>query len=510
MMSAKDAASLDPLYYNKDQFIDTKALSDKVRNYLYYNQIPWERFARVVLGIGQSRLSVLLGQPESWDTLKLRVKTYYMRMNEWMDVRATYGNNPYKKPMKNIGGPNRTKQAKRVKLAPKPRTLFTWDKKREEEEAQRATDQLTWDKKREEEEAQRATDLLIAANLDPMEGIGFMNQFQEFIQHSTPIRRHQGTGNKSLEDPDSWMDEGATVTLENLMGEGGDQPRVETQTIKQFCDLTAEELSSCKVIFPEYLQEIQQEEEENEEDVVTHVQILENGQQDNTVAKPQVLEEDTVSNLEVRDDGQQADTMTNLQVPVDRQPDDAQLPEVRVDLDQTSTDLHTLMAADSDLAELGGLPDLSDLPGLEDGLASLEAIDISSLDDSSFVLPDYPSLTITKLPLHSTQLSQDSSMTFSVSGEEESSFKICNVTSLAEVEFQGRSLEDADPSVGSPQGQALQILGNSLDDADMSFLCPEDKEEDETVHGGVSSIGIPIAAQDDSGISTANQECYFH
>ena len=38
---------------------------------------------------------------------------------------------------------------------------------------------------------------------------------------------------QSLEDPDSWMDEGATVTLENLMGEGGDQPRVETQTIKQ-------------------------------------------------------------------------------------------------------------------------------------------------------------------------------------------------------------------------------------------------------------------------------------
>ena len=46
-----------------------------------------------------------------------------------------------------------------------PRTLFTWDKKREEEEAQRATDQLTWDKRRQEEEAQRATDLLIAANL---------------------------------------------------------------------------------------------------------------------------------------------------------------------------------------------------------------------------------------------------------------------------------------------------------------------------------------------------------
>ena len=26
MMSAKDAASLDPLYYNKDQFVDTKEI----------------------------------------------------------------------------------------------------------------------------------------------------------------------------------------------------------------------------------------------------------------------------------------------------------------------------------------------------------------------------------------------------------------------------------------------------------------------------------------------------
>ena len=113
-------------------------------------------------------------------------------------------------------------------------------------------------------------------------------------------------------------------------------------------------------------------------------------------------------------------------------------------------------------------------------------------------------------------------MTFSVSGEEETSFKICNVTSLAgqdadislsvlcpqEVESQEPSFEDVDPSVGSPQGQALQIPVDSLDDADMSFLCPQDKEE--TVHGGDSSLGIPIAAQEDSGISTANQECYFH
>jgi len=200
--------------------------------------------------------------------------------------------------------------------------------------------------------------------------------------------------------------------------------------------------------------------------------------------------------------------VTNLQAP-DRQQDDRQLAEVRVDLDQTSTDLHT------DLAELGGLPDLS---GLEDGLAGLEAIDISSLDASSFVLPDYPFLTVTKAPSHTTQLSQDPTMTFSVSGEEETSFKICNVTSLAgqdadislsvlcpqEVESQEPSLEDVDNSVGSPQGQALQIPVDSLDDADMSILCPQDKEE--TVHGGDSSLGIPIAAQEDSGISTANQE----
>ena len=43
---------------------------------------------------------------------------------------------------------------------------------------------------------------------------------------------------------------------------------------------------------------------------------------------------------------------------------------------------------------------------MQDGLAGLEAIDISSLDASSFVLPDYPFLTVTKAPSHSTQLSQ--------------------------------------------------------------------------------------------------------
>ena len=66
-----------------------------MRHYLNYNEIKWAVFAREVLGVGQARLSVLLGHPKPWSELRTRVKTYYQRMLEWMDTRATYGNNPY-------------------------------------------------------------------------------------------------------------------------------------------------------------------------------------------------------------------------------------------------------------------------------------------------------------------------------------------------------------------------------------------------------------------------------
>ena len=115
------------------------AVSQRVRHYLNYNQIKWERFGRLVLGIGQARLSVLLGHPKPWETLQLRVKTYYQRMNEWMETRATYGNNPFMRP--------RVKKIKRL-IKPKKvpvqrfRGMFQWDTKREEVEMQNAIDYL--------------------------------------------------------------------------------------------------------------------------------------------------------------------------------------------------------------------------------------------------------------------------------------------------------------------------------------------------------------------------------
>lgn len=81
----------DPL----ERPIDTEILSQRVRHYLTYNQIAWGRFARLVLGVGQARLSTLLGCPRPWHQLTLRLKALYNRMEEWMDTRATYGNNPY-------------------------------------------------------------------------------------------------------------------------------------------------------------------------------------------------------------------------------------------------------------------------------------------------------------------------------------------------------------------------------------------------------------------------------
>ena len=117
------------------------ALSQRVRHYLTCNQIKWERFGRLVLGIGQARLSVLLGHPKPWSALRLRVKTYYQRMLEWMETRATYGSNPYMK--------YRGKKLKRL-IKPKKkvpvqrfRGLFQWDTGRSEMEMQNAIDYLS-------------------------------------------------------------------------------------------------------------------------------------------------------------------------------------------------------------------------------------------------------------------------------------------------------------------------------------------------------------------------------
>ena len=49
-------------------------LSQRVRHYLMWNQIRWGQFARLVLGVGQARLSTLLGSPRPWQTLSLRLR----------------------------------------------------------------------------------------------------------------------------------------------------------------------------------------------------------------------------------------------------------------------------------------------------------------------------------------------------------------------------------------------------------------------------------------------------
>jgi len=90
----KDSNDND-MEHKKYEFVDTASLSLKVRHYLKSNQIQWERFASLVLGISQSRLSTLLGKARPWHLLTKRVQALYERMQLWMDTRATYGNNPY-------------------------------------------------------------------------------------------------------------------------------------------------------------------------------------------------------------------------------------------------------------------------------------------------------------------------------------------------------------------------------------------------------------------------------
>jgi len=77
--------------------INTSELCDRVKHYLKFNQINWERFAKLLLGISQSRLSTLLNHPRPFHLLSKRVQALYERMQLWMDTKATYGNNPYAK-----------------------------------------------------------------------------------------------------------------------------------------------------------------------------------------------------------------------------------------------------------------------------------------------------------------------------------------------------------------------------------------------------------------------------
>jgi len=105
---------------DKVSIIDPVSLSERVRHYLNHNEIQWGRFASLVLGVSQSRLSTLLSKPKPWSILSKRLQALYERMQLWMDTRATYGNNPY---LKKKQLPTVVKQAPKVKKK-KARSLF--------------------------------------------------------------------------------------------------------------------------------------------------------------------------------------------------------------------------------------------------------------------------------------------------------------------------------------------------------------------------------------------------
>ena len=71
------------------EFIDTGDLSACVRNYLQANSINWGRFSKLVLGMTQSRLSVLLSsrRVRPWEQLTTRARSIYARMDFWMKNR---------------------------------------------------------------------------------------------------------------------------------------------------------------------------------------------------------------------------------------------------------------------------------------------------------------------------------------------------------------------------------------------------------------------------------------
>ena len=107
--------------------LDTSLLAQRVTHYLRSNQILSARFASLVLGISQGRLSILLGKPRPWGQLAPRVRALYQRMQLWMDTRATYGNNPYmklKKEKKVPLGKTRGEDRSTGKKPRKIRSLF--------------------------------------------------------------------------------------------------------------------------------------------------------------------------------------------------------------------------------------------------------------------------------------------------------------------------------------------------------------------------------------------------
>ena len=104
--------------------INTAVLAERVRHYLKANQIQWTRFASLVLGVSQGRLSILLGKPKPWQQLAPRVRALYQRMLLWMDTKATFGNNPYMKVKKEKPVVKREKKIPAVKRVKRKKSLF--------------------------------------------------------------------------------------------------------------------------------------------------------------------------------------------------------------------------------------------------------------------------------------------------------------------------------------------------------------------------------------------------
>ena len=104
--------------------VDTAAVAERVRYYLKYNQIQWTRFASLVLGVSQGRLSTLLGKPKPWQQLAPRVQALYQRMQLWMDTKATFGNNPYMKVKKEKPVVNRRRKMPSIKREKRKRSLI--------------------------------------------------------------------------------------------------------------------------------------------------------------------------------------------------------------------------------------------------------------------------------------------------------------------------------------------------------------------------------------------------
>ena len=104
--------------------VDTAAVAERVRYYLKFNQIQWTRFASLVLGVSQGRLSTLLGKPKPWQQLAPRVQALYQRMQLWMDTKATFGNNPYMKVKKEKPVVDRRRKTPSIKREKRRRSLF--------------------------------------------------------------------------------------------------------------------------------------------------------------------------------------------------------------------------------------------------------------------------------------------------------------------------------------------------------------------------------------------------